>query len=321
MSIRKIAKEAKVSTTTVSRVINHHPYVSDELRERVLKVMEKIDYVPNRNAVNLSNGESNIIGLVVPYTRNSCYDQLVEGILEEATRQDKKILMLPTYFNKDLEKDYYTLLRDKTVDGIIVTSKTHDDNFLKDLSKHGAIVTTEKTTVASIPAVYPDRESMYHEVFTYFSQLSEIQHIFITVNRTEESSLSTQIKTSIFKSYFPDHKIKETLIPYIFNYTDGYNLAKKLFNTYPNKMVIYCNGDEIAAGIFQAAKENNLILNEDYYLIGEDNQLISFTLGIDTVDFNLREVGRQAVTHLINHKQGHQKIPCQFKKRSPILTR
>ena len=52
MSIRKIAKEAQVSTTTVSRVINNHPYVSEELRQRVLNVMEKIDYTPNRNAVN-----------------------------------------------------------------------------------------------------------------------------------------------------------------------------------------------------------------------------------------------------------------------------
>lgn len=315
MSIRKIAKEAQVSTTTVSRVINNHPYVSEELRQRVLNVMEKIDYTPNRNAVNLSNGESNIIGLVVPYTRNSCYDQLVEGVLEEATKQDKKILMLPTYFNKELEKDYYTLLRDKTVDGIIVTSKTHDDNFLKDLSQYGPIVTTEKTTVDSIPAVYPDRESMYHEVFSHISNLKDVTHIFMTVNRTEETSLSTKIKTSIFKSYFPNQKIEETLIPYIFNYTDGYNLAKKLFNTYQEKMVIYCNGDEIAAGIFQAAKENGFTLNQDYYLIGEDNQLLSLTLGIDTVDFNLREIGRQSVTHLLHHNTGHEKLACQFIKR------
>jgi DNA-binding LacI/PurR family transcriptional regulator len=92
-------------------------------------------------------------------------------------------------------------------------------------------------------------------------------------------------------------------------------LAKKLFNTYQEKMVIYCNGDEIAAGIFQAAKENGFTLNQDYYLIGEDNQLLSLTLGIDTVDFNLREIGRQSVTHLLHHNTDHEKLACQFIKR------
>lgn len=316
MSIRKIAKLAGVSTTTVSRVINHHPYVSENLRNKVLAVMEEIDYTPNRNAITLSSGESHMIGLVVPYTRNSCYDQLVEGILEEATKQDKKILMLPTYFNKDLEKDYYTLLRDKTLDGIIVTSKTHDDTFLNDLSQYGTIVTTEKTTINTIPAVYPDREDMYHQVFSFMKTLSDIDRIFLTVNRTATSSLSTQIKTKIFKEYFPNISIEDALIPHIFSYTDGYHLGQKLFSTYHEKIMIYCNGDEVAAGLFQAAKENNLALNHDYYLIGEDNQLLSQTLGIDSVDFNLKEIGRLSVHHLINQNNSRVKIPCSFVRRN-----
>ncbi|MFW7418582.1 LacI family DNA-binding transcriptional regulator [Vagococcus fluvialis] len=316
MSIRKIAKLSGTSTTTVSRVINNHPYVSDELRDKVLTIMKEIDYIPNRNAINLSNGESDMIGLVVPYTRNSCYDQLVEGILEEATKQQKKVLMLPTYFNKELENEYYTLLRDKTVDGIIVTSKTHDDQFLKDLSRYGPIVTTEKTTIDSIPAVYPDREEMYHTVFSHIKKLTDVKHIFMTVNRTAKSSLSTRIKTNMFKDYFPDVSISKALIPNIFNYEDGYRLGKELFTADTSQTVIYCNGDEIAAGIFQAAKEYNLVMNQDFYLIGEDNQLLSLTLGIDSVDFNLKYIGAKAVTHLITNSSTREKVACEFIERN-----
>lgn len=100
MSIRKIAKLAEVSTSTVSRVINQHPYVSEEIRQRVLDVMTTINYVPNRNAINLSNGQSNVIGVIVPYIRDSCYDQLIEGILEEATKQNKKVMLLLTFLIK-----------------------------------------------------------------------------------------------------------------------------------------------------------------------------------------------------------------------------
>ena len=316
MSIRKIAKLAEVSTSTVSRVINNHPYVSEELRARVLDVMAEIDYVPNQNAVNLSKGESQVIGLVVPYIRNSCYDQLVEGILEEATKQKKKVMLLPTYFNKELEAEYYTLLRDKTVDGIIVTSKTHDDQFLKELNQFGSIVTTEKTTIESIPSVYPNRVEMYKKVFSYIKNSTDVEDIYITVNRGKEQSLSTQLKMTVFEEYFPNHSLESVFINSMFNYEDGYTFGQTVFSSLNKPVVIYCNGDEIAAGIFQAAKEANLDMKKDFFLIGEDNQLFSHMLGIDSVDFNLKKVGKKAVQHLINKTDTHHVIEGEFIRRT-----
>lgn len=315
MSIRKIAKLANVSTTTVSRVINNHPYVSDELRDKVLTVMKEINYVPNQHAINLSSGESNVIGLVVPYIRNSCYDQLVEAILEEATKQQKKVMLLPTYFNKELENSYYTLLRDKTVDGIIVTSKTHDDQFLKDLHQFGPIVTTEKTTIDGIPSVYPNRVEMYNEVFSYIKTLTTMNQIFVTTNRPKTESASAQMKIDIFQHYFPNHDVNETFVPNIYDYEDGLALGKKIFSKANKPLVIYCNGDEIAAGIYQASKKAELTLHKDFYLIGEDNQLFSEMLGVDSVDFNLKTVGKQAVRQLLSQEKTHQVIASTFVRR------
>lgn len=56
-NIRDIAKIAGVSKTTVSRVINNHQYVSEEIREKVQAAIEKTGYVVNGNAVKLSNGK------------------------------------------------------------------------------------------------------------------------------------------------------------------------------------------------------------------------------------------------------------------------
>lgn len=314
MSIRKIAQLAGVSTTTVSRVLNNHPYVTEDKRKKVLSVMAEIDYVPNKNAINLSNGQSGVIGVVVPYTRNSCYDQLIESILEEATKNNKKVMLLPTYFDKKLEKEYYTLLRDKTVDGIIVSSKTHDDQFLKELNQFGLIITTEKTKVKDITSVYPDRLKIYHDVFKYIISLNSFKSIFLTVARPKEESFSTEIKMNLFQEYFPLEKVEKSLISGISTYEDAYLLGKQLFKT--NKSpVIYSNGDEVAAGFYQVASEMGLKNREDYYLIGEDNQLFSQMLSIDTVDFQLKAVGKTAVKKILTGCKENSIIEAKFIKR------
>ncbi|MGX7023469.1 LacI family DNA-binding transcriptional regulator [Vagococcus hydrophili] len=315
MSIRKIAKLAGVSTSTVSRVINHHPYVKEDKRQRVLEVMKEIDYVPNQNAINLSNGKSNIIGLVVPYIRNSCYDQLVESILEEATKEHQKVMILPTYFDQELEKNYYTLLRDKTVDGIIVTSKTQDDDFLSELSQYGPIITTEKTRFNSTPSVYPDRVSMFDLAFDHLAKLTQYKKIFVTVHRSKSASYSTERKMTSFAKYFPHYPIEDAFLIGLTNFENGYILGQKLFAEFKEPFILYGNGDEVAAGVYKASLETNYQMNRDFYLISEDNQLFSDIFSIDSLDFHLKEVGKRAVHHLLNHETSNQKIMGHFEKR------
>lgn len=55
-NIQEIVKLAGVSSATVSRVINKRDYVSDETRKRVQTIIDKLDYVPNINAVSLKKG-------------------------------------------------------------------------------------------------------------------------------------------------------------------------------------------------------------------------------------------------------------------------
>lgn len=64
VNIRDIAKITGVSKSTVSRVVNKHPYVSEDIRKKVQSVIEDTGYVVNGNAVKLSNGK--IIHLVLP---------------------------------------------------------------------------------------------------------------------------------------------------------------------------------------------------------------------------------------------------------------
>lgn len=308
MSIRKIAELADVSITTVSRVINDHPYVSDAKRQRVLDAMEKINYVPNRHAINLSNGHSETIGLLVPYSRNSCYEQLIEGALEEASIKGKQVMILPTYFDENKEKDYYTFLRDKTLDGMIITSRTQDSQFLNDLQKYGPIVTTELTSQKSVPSVYPDRQKIYQDVFDFFSSTYPDLPLYLTTQRSPKTSKSSFLKQEFMIAHYPHQDKEKFLIPNITNFQDGLKVGEALFKKVKTPFCIYANGDDIAAGIIKVAKHNQKVLHRDFFILGENNLAYSDLLNFNTVDFHLKTVAKQAVNLLLSEEQGQTSI-------------
>ena len=98
-NIKDIAKMAGVSVTTVSRVLNDHPYVSEE-RKAVIEIVEKLNYSQNANAVHLSKGKTNIVGVILPYINHPCFDAMVSGMMETALAHNYRVLLCQTNYNK-----------------------------------------------------------------------------------------------------------------------------------------------------------------------------------------------------------------------------
>lgn len=103
-NIRDIAKITGYSVSTISRVINNHPYVDDEKRAKVLEVMAELNYVPNRSAQNLSYGKTKNIGVIIPFVNHAYYDQMLSGIMNAAFEHGYRISLLPTNYDQKLEK-------------------------------------------------------------------------------------------------------------------------------------------------------------------------------------------------------------------------
>ena len=86
MTIKDIAKNCGVSVSTVSRVLNSHPDVSEEVRQRVLDEVERCAYIPNDSARNLVRSSSDAIGVIVRGTENMFFSRLLQTIGDEITR-------------------------------------------------------------------------------------------------------------------------------------------------------------------------------------------------------------------------------------------
>lgn len=105
-NINDIARLAGVSASTVSRVLNNYKYVARDTRESVLRVIEEMNYTPNKNAIDLIREETRTIGVILPYNNNPAFDQVLNGILNKALENDFSITVLPSNYSKERGVEY-----------------------------------------------------------------------------------------------------------------------------------------------------------------------------------------------------------------------
>lgn len=96
ISINVIAKEAKVSKSTVSRVLNNHPNVNEETRKKVSEIIGRLNYKPSDIARNLSKSMSNEVGVALPNIKNPFFSTIITEVMADAISSDMNILLYTT---------------------------------------------------------------------------------------------------------------------------------------------------------------------------------------------------------------------------------
>ncbi|WHY78357.1 LacI family DNA-binding transcriptional regulator [Neobacillus sp. WH10] len=314
-NINEIAKMAGVSVTTVSRVLNNYKYVSEEKRAIVLKVIDEMNYTPNKNAVDLIRGETRMIGVIIPYNNNQAFDQMLHGVLNQSVEKDYSITVLPTKYNKDKEIEYLSMLKNKLLDGIIITSRSNNWESIIPYTNYGSVVSCEYTNHPEIGCSYIDRYASYLDAFKYLKEKGHSKVAFTTVRGME--SMSTSQLITAYKEVFGELQT-EFYLSDCSSFKDGYNAGKKLLSQKTRPTAIYANGDEVAGGMYQYAQSINMRVPDDLAIIGQENQPIGIGMGISSVDHQLIKVGEQAFDLVINKSRQKIEIPYRIIERSSI---
>jgi LacI family transcriptional regulator len=121
-TIRDVARLAKVSTATVSFVVNGKGPVSDALRRRVTEAMEALDYHPNQVARSLKASKTFIIGMIVPQITNPFFGQVMTGVEDEARKSGYSVIFCNSNEDPELEKHHLSTLFSRRVDGALISS-------------------------------------------------------------------------------------------------------------------------------------------------------------------------------------------------------
>lgn len=140
MTIVDIAKKAGTSVTTVSRVLNNSPHVSEKTREKVKMVLEETGFVPNYMGSNLRASKSSRLLVVLPTIATSAYAELVQSITDEAHKCGYSVMFVVTNRTPEYELEYLRLLETKSFDGLILVATTLETPVIESVGTHFPIV-------------------------------------------------------------------------------------------------------------------------------------------------------------------------------------
>ena len=139
-------KTAGVSISTVSRVLNNHPYVKEEKRKRVLDAVEELNYAKNINAIHLIKGKTYTIGVMLPFINLPYFSTIIEGIGNEALAAGYHINLCQTNYDSIEEIRVLEMMKMKQFDGMIICSRTSSWEQIETFAKFAPIISCEKCT-------------------------------------------------------------------------------------------------------------------------------------------------------------------------------
>ncbi|MGJ1031445.1 LacI family DNA-binding transcriptional regulator [Enterococcus gallinarum] len=306
-TIRDIARMTGYSITTVSRVINGHPYVEEQKRQTILAMMKELNYKPNKIAQKLSLGKTFNVGVIVPFVNHPFFDRILNGIMEEAFAQQYKVTLLPTNFDKALEKDYLEEFAAKGFDGLIVITRANHIETFRPYLENGPIVFCEDASGTDVPFVTIDQVGSVTASILYLKEQG-VKRLGLTLGRSKRLSCNSINTIAKAKELFPGFS-EEDIFWDCIKAEDGE--AAAVFFKDRGVDGIITNGDEIAATILSQYGERKAPL-----IIGQENLLISRLLNFSTVEFHLHLCGREAFRLFQERSREQIVLPFELLVRS-----
>lgn len=309
-TIYDIARLSGYSVATVSRVINHRENVAPDKRKKIQKIMEELDYTPNHVAQDLSHGKSNQIGIVLPYLDHPFFDQIVTGIIEAAYGSGFALTLLPTDYQRSLEREYLERLREKSLNALIFTSRNSGANLIKSFDKYGRIVCCDDTRSEDILCAYSEREASYNLVFSTFKE-RRYQDIGVLLGRRSNISYTTRTTLDAYREVFDGQRPKEVLYDN-YGFYDGYRSGQQMLRKNVKLDAVLGNNDDVAAGFLRAYQD---IGEKPPVIVGQENSLSSHLLNFSSIDHQLKKLGRVAFELATGSKNKSELIHYQLVER------
>ncbi len=326
MRIKDIAREAGVSTATVSHVINKTKYVTDETREKVQLAIKKFDYHPNAHAQMLALGKSNIIGLLVSDISNPFFPEIIKSVEAGVIEAGYDLILLNTNYNAQRAVEYVHRLIQMKVAGILLMTAEFDEALI-DVAKrkktsivfHDLGIVGEKMSKVILDYAVGIDEAVQHLVSLGHKNIAHIagSHELYSGNARRQAVIDSM------KRHLPNAP-KPKIYEGDFRLEGGRLAASEILaeKTLPTAIIVA--NDLMALGAMQEFKAAGLQVPQDISIIGFDD--IAFAAlsepALTTVCSPRVEIGRRAVEALLMtvdrpHQQGIEvRIPTYLIKRN-----
>jgi len=324
-TIEHIAQLAKVSKATVSRVLNNSPKVTEETREKVMKVIKESGYYPSAMARRLTTNKAETIGLIIPSPQdktfgNPFYTEILRGFTHQAKIEGYDLLL----FINEHQFNYSKLFHDRRVDGLLLVGIKRNDKGITQLSKNKfPYILTGKIDYKE--ANYVDAENR-RGAYQAVSHLINLGHKRIAYIGGSFEFVFNQERFEGYLSALRDHNLeygKELTMESISTQESGYEAMRKILKSSSIPTAVFAANDLDAIGAMKAIKDKGLRIPEDISLIGfDDIQLASYTEpSLTTVRQPIYEMGITAISLLVRLIEEKEKRPSRVELPTQLIIR
>jgi LacI family transcriptional regulator len=305
-TINDIARLAKVSKKTVSRVINDSPFVREETREKIAAIIQELGYTPDPQARGLAFRRSFLIGMVYDNPNPQYVVNVQQGILDAVRGSGFELVVHPTdRSSRSALSDIRTFVERQKLFGVVLTPSISEDEDLVRVLKE---VDCPYVRVASVALDDPDvmlvtedrrggREAALH--------LADLGHRRVAFVSGPPSFRSSRERREGFVEGLAERGLAlpdENVLHGAYTFDSGVAAGEALLKLDPRPTAVFAGNDEMATGVLYAARRAGLDVPGDLSVVGYDDFQIASRIWppLTTVRAPTREVGRLAAEKLLS---------------------
>lgn len=313
VSIADVAREAGVSRQTVSRVLNNKGEIASLTRERILQVIDQLDYRPSSIARGLATRHTHTIGMVVPDIANPFFADIIRGADDAAQSTGYSLLLCNSVEDPGREAELLRILEQRAVDGVLLCSSRLSERSLTDaLKRHNAVVYINRMLA----------DCAYVAVDDAWGAGIMVQHLLRSGRRCIgmiagpetshsgrerargycETMAAARLTPAGGPAPDPDRQVRCERP----DVEGGYQVALRLLRGPREIDALVCYNDLVAIGALKACAELGLRVPADVAVTGADDILLArlVTPALTSLHTDRQAIGAAALRMLLNQLHG-----------------
>ena len=323
ITVRDVARLAGVAPITVSRVLNTPAQVSPDVRQKVLEVIQKTGYVPNRMAGGLASSRSRLVAAVVPSTVMSVFMPTIEALNETLFDAGYQLMLGQSDYSAEREEALLEAIVGRRPDGIFLTGILRPSQGRTRLLASGIpVVETWDLTPTPIDMLVG---------FSHADIGAEVARFLIDKGRRKLALIRAADERAERRAGAFAEVVKRAGLGAVETVNvgasrslrSGREALGRLLEQAPDVDAIFCSSDLLALGVATEARVRGIHIPDDLALMGFGD--VSFAAdmapALSTVRINGAEMGRLAARCLIDRAEGREVSPSVFDLGFSILER
>jgi DNA-binding LacI/PurR family transcriptional regulator len=279
MNIEAVARRAKVSTATVSRVINGSDKVSPKTAAQVRKAIVELNFHPNTNARALGTGRSNMFGLIISDITNPFFPELVKAFEDIAVEHGQEVLVANTNYDPARMQTCVSRMLQRKVDGVAIMTSEMDEALIGMFSKRGIpmVFLDNGRPAIGVSTIHVDYEAGVERAVQHLKELGHRRIAFVNGPLRLASAMA---RFKAFKSSMASHRLpvkKDWIADGNHRVDGGQNAMTQILAAPERPTAVIASNDLSAIGAYGAIHTRGLRVPADISVIGfDDIQLCAF---------------------------------------------